>query len=63
MVGLEWYPCCRLKRSFSLQHGLSFFNYHNDARSNKLKISSLIHSLSYLFNSTELRTSVSLGSE
>ena len=21
VVGLEWYPCCRLKHSFSLQHG------------------------------------------
>jgi len=29
VVGLEWYPCCRLKH-----------NYHNDARSNKHKTSS-----------------------
>ena len=21
MVGLEWYPCCRLKLCYSLQHG------------------------------------------
>jgi len=32
VVGLEWYPCCRL------QPDLLFFNYHNDARSNKHKL-------------------------
>jgi len=30
VVGLEWYPCCRLQPSA--------FNYQNDARSNKHKI-------------------------
>jgi len=39
VVGLGWYPCSRLEHSFSLLHGhqvgLFFFNYHNDARSNR----------------------------
>jgi len=46
VVGLEWYPCCRLKLCFSLQVGLLFFNYHNDARSNKHKIPFLYSSYS-----------------
>jgi len=53
VFGLEWYPCCRLKPATRIplqikyqvklniewhQVGLLFFNYHNDARSNKHKI-------------------------
>jgi len=32
VVGLEWYPCCRLKHNFSLQHG-----YHSKPTTPKLQ--------------------------
>ena len=28
MVGLEWYPCCRLKLKLNLQHTLNHEQYH-----------------------------------
>jgi len=38
-AGFEWCPCCRLQPATRThQVGLLFFNYYNDARSNKHKI-------------------------
>ena len=42
MVGLEWYPCCRLKHNFSLQHG-----YHSNPTTPKLQHTSDIKLVFY----------------
>ena len=48
VVGLEWYPCCRLQHSFSLQQG-----YHSNSTIPKLQHTSNQEQYDHCGNSTQ----------